>query len=64
MNGAECPAAIVAMELIAARAKEFTAGVVGAGMHRKDGIASFFVVFDRQAVEIGFAFGAGAGSEL
>ena len=62
--GAECSSAIVAVELIAAWAEEFAAGIVGAGVHRKHGIAYFFVVFDGQTVEIGFAFGAGCGSEV
>ena len=63
MIGAEGLAASVAMELIAGRAEELAAGVVGAGMDGQNGIAAVFVVFNGETVEIGLAFGAGSGSE-
>ena len=61
--GAERLSAVIAVELIAARAEEFAAGVVGAGTDGKNGIAAVFVVFNGKTVEIGLAFGAGSRSE-
>ena len=61
--GAEGFAAAIAMKLITGWAEEFAAVGVGAGMDWQDCVASVFVVFNGEAVEIRLAFGAGGGSE-
>jgi len=61
--GAERLSAVIAVELIAARAEQFAADFISAGMDGKHGIAAVFVVFHGETVEIGLAFGAGSGSE-
>jgi hypothetical protein len=61
---AECLAASVAMELVAAGAEHLAAGGGGTGANFEEGIAAIFVVFDWKALEKRVAGGAGSGGEL
>ena len=59
MIGAEGEAAAVAVELIAAGAEEFAAGLMRAGVDfENDAAVAVFVVIEREPVEIGIAVGA------
>jgi hypothetical protein len=62
--GAECLAASIAVELVAAGAEHLAAGGIGTGANFEEGIAAVFVVFDREALEKGVASGAGSGGEF
>jgi len=61
--GAECLAATVAVELIAAGAEHLAAGGVGTRADFEESVAAVFVVFDRKALEKRVAGGAGSGSK-
>jgi hypothetical protein len=62
--GAEGIAAPVAVELIAARAQERSAGGVRTRFHRDHGVSAVFIIFNGNTVEIGVAVGAGGGSKF
>ena len=64
MIGAERLPTSIAVELAAAGTEQLAAIAVGARMHFGDNAAdAIFVVLERQALEKGFAIGAGSGSE-
>jgi hypothetical protein len=62
--GAECLAASIAVELVAAGAQHLAAGGVSTRADFEEGIAAVFVVLDRRAIEKCVAAGAGSGGEF
>jgi deoxyribose-phosphate aldolase len=61
---AECLAASVAVELVAARAEHLAAGGIRTRADFEECVAAIFVVLDRKALEKRVAGWAGGGGEL